>query len=412
MKQVSLFLFLVLLSVVSFSHYPIPPMGDVIDNNLEIAQDLDGVYDPAHAYNSSIRITLGGTPVDLDISASTNILGPAITIDNITSPVDGLSIMIPSGHYYQNLSSSDYDSDGCLESVSDVLVIYDLDVLFSLNNMDDQIPLFSSSVEIPETIIAAMENASGSDYLNISVVGDVEFIYRVNDPSGPGCPTNYVDVSSAVPVSANASFLAGGTKKLFFLRSPVLREQWFRNNHFDVIVLSQVPVYYGEVFMNDNVSANFSLMDFDVYSDDYGLQYIISNTTGRMSGTGMLADSVTGSTSYSSHASNKTSPFQLEYSNNSFSYAYEFNFTYTGIGENNLSLHVKDSFLRNGTYKESLTSNALSSSSGNPEAGAGDTAYIRPSSSFEKDELSSLNIGLGLISLVLVLAFINFWIKK
>ena len=418
--------FLLLFSSLVFGQYADPPISQVVDNNTLAAQALEGYYNASTANNSSINLSFGNYNTSLNISASLDVVGPSILVDNMTYPLENLSLIVARGHEQEHLLAfpaegyndffcdydwfhggagyawrCDFDGDTCAEFENRTFVVYDVNVTFTFRNVSAGVPLTSTSVLLPSTVLEEMKNSSGSEVLNVSLEGDVTFIYEINDRnSGFGdCGSNYTNISESIPFSINRSYVVGGEQKLFFLRAPVLREQWFRNNRFNVVVLSQSPLYRAIVFLNGNQSRNFTLRNFSVMSDHYGVQQILSNRTNE--------------TGCSESKSNGTMPVPLEYENYSFSYIYEFNYSYTGLGVNNLSLSVHDNFLGVAQYDESLLSRMLSYNGSTTETGTPiDENLSRKSSAFRKDEFSSLRMGLGLVAVIVLLAFLNFWLVR
>ncbi len=181
---------------------------------------------------------------------------------------------------------------------------------------------------------------------------------------------------------------------------PILREQWFRDNRFDTIVLSQCPLYRAEIRMNGASVKNISIRTFNLTTDEFGFMRMTSNLSDS-NGSGWMEDS-----------SAIATPTPLEMQNNSFAYAYMFNFSYTGLGENNLSITATDSVLDTGEFNDTLMSRMLSYNGLTTENGQPINGNSRPSASFTEGTLTRLEIGLGLVGLVLILAFLNFWVAR
>jgi hypothetical protein len=419
-------LFLLLFSSLVFGQYADPPISDVMEENIFAAQALEGHYNSSTAHNSTVHVSLGGYSTDINVSASLDIVGPSILVDNMTSPLGGLSLIVARGYRQEHLQAlpsegyndffcdydwfqggaqyawrCDFDHDNCVEFENRTFVVYDINATFTFRNISASTPLTSTLVSLPSGIIEAMKGASGSEELNVSLDGNVTFIYQINDrASGFGdCSSNYTNFSESIPFSLNSTYLVGGQHKLFFLRAPVLREQWFRNNRFDAIVLSQSPLYRTTVFLNGDQSRNFTLRNFTVVLDQYGVRHILSNKTNE--------------TGYFEGKSEGTSPIPLENENHTFAYTYEFNYSYANLGINNLSLAVEDNFRRSEQYNESILSRMLSYDGTTAETGLpADESLTRKSSGFKKDDISFLEISFGLIALVLLLAFLNFWLAE
>ena len=234
------------------------------------------------------------------------------------------------------------------------------------------------------------------------------FTYSISNPESPGCSPAYSNFTAPVPILTHNSFFVAGKNKLFFLHAPILREQWYRNNKFDVIVLSQAPLYHVETYLNGNISKNLSIRNFDIVSDGYGIQYILSNVSNstcesdsQYQESEVLAGAVT--------------PTQLEQDSHSFAYIYEFNSTYDGLGMNTLSLIVTDYFLDSEEHQEEILSRRLSYDSSITETGdlvSSNISNSRPSIAFRNDKLNIFHISLGLVGLMLILVFANVWIRR
>jgi hypothetical protein len=417
---------LLLLTSVVFGQYTEPPLDDVAGNNTAAAAGLEGYYNASTAKNSTLHISFGPRARDLELSASLDIAGLSVLVDNMTSPVEGLSLLVARGYIQDHIIAipsdgyldficdrewfysgaqyaprCDLDDDSCAEFENRTFVFYDVNVTFSFRNVSETVPLDSTLIPVPSSVMDEMRDSSGSEYLNVSVEGDVVFIYEINDRgfSLGDCSSHYYNVSQAIPFSLNRSFPVAGEHKLFFLSEPVLREQWFRNNRFNMVVLSQSPLYKAEVYLNGNKTKDIVLRNFSIVSDHYGLLRIESNSTN--------------ASGFFEGKTNGTAPVPLEEENHNYSHVYQFNHSYSGLGFNNLSLEVTDSFLGSSRYDERILSRMLSYNGSRTETGLPvSETYARGSSPFTKDEISSFDLSLGLIGLVFILIFLNFWLKK
>jgi hypothetical protein len=292
----------------------------------------------------------------------------------------------------------DFDNDDCAEYENQSYVVYDLNATFTFRDVNSTVPANETLVPVPQEILDRMKSSSGFDNLSINVSGNVTFYYEINNRSfGFDCASNVSTINTSLPVSLNRSYRVAGENKLFFLLSPVLREQWFRNNDFNVMVLSQAAIYRAEIDMNGERARNITLRDFSIVQNQYAVEEILSNLTNE--------------TRYSVSDTNVTTPLPLETGNDSFLYAYGINYSYSGLGLNNFSLRVRDNFLRESEFNESITSRMLSHDGQFLENGSVAGNFSRPSSGFEKDTLTQLTVGFGLLALVLFLAFFNFWLS-
>jgi hypothetical protein len=239
-----------------------------------------------------------------------------------------------------------------------------------------------------------MRTSSGNDSLLVTLSGNVVFSYLINDRTFDGfqCNDNIYYTTQSIPISIAQSFTVAGNEKLFFLRSPVLKEQWASNNNFDVIVFSQAPIYYAEILLDNNTSANFTLSTFSTVTVDYAIDKIVSTRLN--------------ASNSAEYGPNVTTPTPLENENYSFAYVYEFNFTYLEVGEHNLSIMVVDTFLGTAQYNETISSRTLS------YAGMVDTQdAARPSISYPTSQLNNIQLTIGFIAIIVFLAFVHSWIS-
>lgn len=414
---------LLIIACLSFAQAA-PGIQKMMDDNSAAALLLDN-YNLTNGSNGTLTIHMGPVSREIGINVTVIPAGMNVMVDNMTSPVQGLSLItargyqlghlisLPSSGYpdfvcddnwFQHMTSEtawrcDFDSDTCAEYEKSAIVRYDLNATFSFGNASETVAMGANTVNVPDIILQAMENSSGTDLLNVSIHGNATAIYTINDRVASfGCGDNLTNYSVGIPISANASYLVAGTRKLFFLRSPVLLEQWYADNRFDVIVLSQSPLYYGQVGQNGNQTRNFTLRNFTEVTDAYGLSRLESERIPQAS---------------VSEYRNLTRPAPLESFPNSFSYVYEFNHSYWGLGMNTLSLSVNDSFLGTGNMSENISSRMLSFNGSYSERGAPKAVEpARDSGSFSVESIGHLQIGLGLVAFVLILAFVNFWVIR
>ena len=415
---------LILLLLFSSLAFAQPQIGNIMDNNTDTGATLEDLYNESIAKNSSFLVTFGNSSArNISVSSSIEIVGMNLLLDNMTYPMADVVVItargydagglraIPADGYldfyctYEWLIGGaqyawrcDFDEDSCAEIVNQSSVDYDMNVTFTFKDVNESVSFSSNIVEVPLSVRDAMRNSSGMDLLNVSIDGDVLFNYQFDDRSGFDCgASTYFNETANISYSLNQSFLVAGENKLFFLRSPILHEQWFRNNKFNVIVLSQSPIYLANTSMNGNQTKSRTLREFNTTADRFGIVSIYSN--------------LTNATDWS-ESRNISTPLPLESYNHSFSFIYEFNHTYSGIGENNLSLFVADSFLGESDYEVKLLSRMLSYDGNKTQSGEYDPAITRPSAQFNKGELSHLEIGLGFLAVLLLLTFINFWITR
>lgn len=423
-SAVLLFLMLVPLALAQNNS---PPISNVSQYNSAQASQLNTFFDNSTSQSGQITVIYGTYSQIIHINASTDISGMSVMVDNSTYPMNNLALIIAHGYqeghltalpsngypnficdlnWYRNMTQQtvwrcDFDNDGCPEYENNTVVNYAINANFTFRNLSESVPLSSNVIPVPSDILSEMENSSGKENLSVTLKGNIIFTYVIDNQvflGGTNCGDNYTNYSASIPISLTKNFTVSGTNKLFFLRSPVLREQWILDNRFDMVVLSQSPLYFAQIDLNGTQVANYSFRNFSVVTDQYGLEEIVSNRTNQ--------------TGYSENQ-NLSTPIPLEGSNNSFSYIYEFNYSYAGeeIGQNNLSLLVNDSFLGQGNFSDFLSSRYLSYNNSVSETGVSSSLVpTRPSGTFTTDTLGHFELGLGLVAFVLILAFVNFWL--
>ncbi len=452
-----LLLLCIILSQPASASYVTPPLQNVSDYNLLLSSSgaLDGSYNDAIAFGASVPFSFNGHAGTLSSSGSLDIAGFSVMVDNSTYPVDGLSLLLASGSNMSHLgyfsegdifkrcdinscspisdacaAHCDYDGDYCVEYENSSSFGYDLMVDFSFKNISESVETHSSMVQVPDLIFSAMQDSSGADTLDINISGYARFLYVLDDRQmgfGDTCYDQFINGSADIPISLNASYPVAGKNRLFFLVAPILREQWYRNNHFDVIVLSQSPLYQANTYLNSNITRNLTLRNYDINETQYGLERIVSNITYLQPPANLTTpenpDNQTNSTNSTnstigwqmvegfSENFNLTSPYLLEDQNHSFAYIYVFNSTYDGLGINNLSIIVYDSFGQMGGYSENITSNMLSFNNQTAENGAPiNSTFARKSKGFDYGVLSPVQMSLGLVALLVILMFLNSWL--
>ncbi len=410
----------------AFAGFSAPPVRNVSDFNLDLATSLDNSFQPALAQNGSVNFTIGSYVQQIPVNSSLDLAGISLLVDNSTYPVDGLAIIVSRGYLLGNLTSlpgntppfacdrnwfnqmtdetswrCDFDNDSCAEYENSSSAVYDVNATFSFRNVSENVSMGSTVIQVPDSVLSAMADSSGNESLSVNLSGSVYFTYDINDriyEGGSTCADNFTNFTASLPVNLSRNFTVSGTKKLFFLRSPLLREQWILSNSFDMIVLSQSPLYYDAVGFNGARVQETLLRNFSVSEGPYGLEQVWSNRTAA----GNASERV-----------GLTSPIPLEYGNSSFLYVYEINYSYPGAapGDDNLSLSVNDSFMGNASFSDTLTSRYLSYNSSFSEKGTPLSSQpTRPSGSFASQPLNRVEVGLGLVALIMLLAFVNFWL--
>jgi len=333
-------------------------------------------------YNGGLGSTLETSyNASSSVFSGITIAGMSLMLDNATYPENGLAVL---------LQEQVPDDSVCNYSYLGVVTFY-----FKNLTSSEIFPFLPTVVPVPQDILEAMNDSSGADQLEVDMNSTLAGSYA---NGAANCSSILTSGLENISLYASRNFSVFGTNKLFFLLAPVLGEQWFRDNQFDVIVLSQNPLSSAEIYLNGNLTSNLTLRTFEVVNDSYGIQEIVSN----LSNPNGWSESV-----------NLTTPTLLEYYNDSFAYVYEFNYSYEGLGQNNLSLVIDDSFLNPQQYDAQLLSRMLSYNDTTTEAGNPvSSSPSRPSAVFTAYPLSSFELAFGLVALLFILPFVNFCLPK
>jgi hypothetical protein len=340
-----------------------PPITSVVDYNEGLGSTLETGYNASSVVFSGLAIA-----------------GMSLMLDNATYPADGLAVLL------QEQAPGD--------SVCDYAYPGTMTFYFRNLSYNESLASIPTIVPLPQVILAAMKDSSGADQLEVDVNSTLTGSYA----NGSSCINPLVSALRNLSFHTERNFTVFGTNQLYFLRAPLLREQWFEDNQFDTVILSQDPLSNAEIYLNGNLADNLTLRTFEVVTDSYGLQEILSN----LSVPAGWSESV-----------NLTAPALLETQPHSYAYIYEFNYSYEGLGQNNLSLVVTDSFLNSRQYDEQLLSRMLSYNGTTTETGGPiGSVPSRPSATFTVYSLSSFGLVFGLLALLLLLPFVNFWFPK
>jgi hypothetical protein len=402
-------------SQVSFSIYSDPPTKNTSSHNLNAAKSLNDRFDPEYAVNGTIAVEFRGTDInwapvyrDFDlplIRASAKLISIEPSIDNVISGENPFLIFSWGGEA-DEMEAKEWEKlpglmgDDCVEfQVASNVSKYAL-VKFAYGNLSQTINTTENVVPIPKSILQAMENTSGDDKLNISLNAVFNFTYTLDDriPTHDGCKKNLVNFSSIIHVYDQINQTSSGDKTLFFLRTPLLNEQWFRNNHFDTLVFSNSRLYKAQIRENGKPVKNISLYSFNITTDEYLLQRIVS-----------IPDNKSSNDAAQHNVLNYPTPLSID--DSGFFYLYEFNHTYEGIGENLLEIEVVSFFGSKSTFSQNINSRVLTHSGNISELGTYNESSARESKDFEDSNLQPVIVSFGIIGLFLLLLLTKRMIK-
>ena len=390
------------------SLYDSPPLANVTEHNLGIVPALNDSLSQITAVNGTIGMDFNGTdsgwvPISEHfdfsiISASAKLLSMEPSLDNATCASGSPRLIFAWGALAQPLAPDDYEHDDCNESQRSSLVTRSAAINFSFKNESEVVITDSNLVPVPERILKAMENTSGMDVLEVRLNATFDFTYEIDDrmPShDTGCSDHPVNFTASLSVADAMNWSVEGNRTLFFLRSPVLGEQWFRNNRFDTILFSNSRIYQGGITGPENQSYGFRLCAFNITNDSYGAWHAVS------------VPLESGHEGVAGHNALNT-PTPLSSDNFTYAYLYEFNYSYEGLGKNTLALWVGSSFGENYSFQQELLSRMLTYSGNTTELGGpASPSDSRPSLAFSTDSIRTVALSLGLVGVLIVVLLIN-----
>jgi len=396
------FILFLLLFVSLFFAYTDPPFDSVKSNNTDAILSL-----------RSKLVSLGplNEPDMLDpvIYANAKPIMILPSVDNRISSKTSPQVLWGWAESHADTIVDEWDDGGCSNRVE--LAFQNFSILgtisFSFNNSTKYTSFNENNDEssfllnIPFSEYE-LSKGNGSDLLNITISGEFSFRYLRDEhyswPDGNGSCESDDETETRTFVKPFSSFLSYEVESgnvSFFLISPVLREQWYKNNKFNTIAFSKRKFYKANLTLNNEPIAYAYLYSFNVYKDEYGMRHITSvkNKSGNIETyEGIL----------------NTSVDSLQESGEPQTYAYMFNSSYKGIGWNSLELKIEDHFTDSYYEEEDILSRRLSFDGKTTEEGEsyeeGDP--VRPSVSFFSDELNPVIASIGLLG-VLILVVLN-----
>ena len=416
---------LLLLAFLSFTYalYDDPPLASVTASNRAYASSfLSNHFNESVAKSTSIH-ALGNI---IYSNASMRIAGLTLVVDNATSPGLNTGVIIEKGgtlghlmqksgvgrcdraffERYGDNAECDFDNDGCSEYENSADIFYTINVTFFFRDSskteranEETVRVFDKTfsnaltnvISTPTLIERVMENSSGIENLTVVFNGTATPVYDIVDRenAGVGCIDRHVVLFDSMAFGDMAIYRVEGKNKLFFLSAPILNEQWFRNNKFDSVVLSESRIYKAEIIKNDEVTKNFTLYRFNTTTNGFGLLEIVSVPAEDLSAfVGVV----------------NITPSPLESNNQTYAFLYRFNYSYGGIGDHVLALSVKDVFGMEGNYTQKIKSRQLSYDSNKTETGNDyNEGTTRKSASFSIENLRMLEIGFGMLGALIIL---------
>lgn len=351
--------FLFLVFPLLFSSYINPPFNETQDHNNVILANISERYlNLANKNQTSFEDPIAFAKGELLLLSPS--VDNRISADNLTT-----LLWVWAEEHEKQIWEKDAE-DGCNDKLvfSDFALIGTISFMFQniTKNMSiDKNTPFNISVPFSQE---ELNKTSGTDALLTNLSGQFVFSYvhEIRKCVGfPICGCAKIDeeeVEFVKSFSSELNYTVEGGSVLFFLTTPLLREQWFRNNHFDNIVFSKRLFYKGDIKLNNVEIASFSFYMFNITEDKYELWRILSIQN-------------YSSINMTSEEYNATiTPTPLEQENETFIYLNMFNTSYNGIGINNLTLVLTDHFLNSVEKKSEIASRVISYNQNNSEDNA------------------------------------------
>jgi len=396
-------LLLVLLSAAGFALYSDPPFSEVAAHNAALAPALNDSYDPSIAAGGTIGMDFYGTDIywapihrhfDFQlINASARLAAIEPSVDGSISPSTCPVLLFAWGSNATPLAAKDWEGDDCVEYQNDTSVSRAALVTFTFGNTSVQVSTSNDTVPLPQEILEAMEGTNGNDSLSVLLNATFNFTYVIDDrkPShDEGCSHHLVNYSSVINVLDERNWTVEGNRSLFFLAAPALGEQWFRDNRFDTIILTNSRIYSGNISADGNQTRSFRLLWFNITNDSLGVWQIVSVPAN--DSTGIVAE----------HLAYNT-PTPLDSGNFTYGYAYELNYSYEGLGEHALQDDASGLFGARFVFKRDILSRMLSYSGNMSESGEpADLSVTRKSVPFFQDAMRPVELSIGLAGVLLV----------
>lgn len=397
-----------------FTLYIEAPVDSVYNDNKQIAPILNNSF--SSQYSKSHSIGLFST--SLPIKASFKFLAAYPSINNSLKVTNTSYILstwgvdlshLPTTQGFNGYCTSaecvpmtddcgnrcDHDGDSCAEYEAASYYNKTAFVTFCFKKFCEELIATDNLVPIPQNIIEKMKNSSGIDNLTVKINATLTIHYSINDrkPGNiSGCTDNFSLSSYSFSFYEEMNFTAENNNVLYFLRAPVLREQWYKNNRFDSIILSTSKLSSVSIYLNDNRTRVYPLYFYNVTMDQFGVSHIIPySQLGYQNVVEGLSDST---------------PILLTRSNQTFGYVYEINYSYPGTGKNNLTLVITNQFNEKFSFNESLFSRTVTHR-GNISEFNYTSETARKSFESTTDELTTVSLSFGMLGLLLLLLFIN-----
>jgi len=400
--------FLLFMALSAHCLYTDPPVSNATAHNFALAPELNSSYDPAIGRGGNVSMVFYGTDINWApisrrvemqlINASMRLLSVEPSVDSATHAGSGSALLFAWGDVASQMQKKDWEGDDCAEYQLGSTVSRSALLNFSFGNTSAVVNVTDNLVLIPDAVLGAMARTTGGDILRVRANATFLFTYEVDDrrPSHEeGCSHHPANFTSVMNIVDEMNWTVEGDRALFFLRAPLLGEQWFRDNHFDTVLFSNSRIYRASVSANGNQTRSFRLYGFNITNDSYGLWHVVSVPLAQ------------GDAGAASHAA-LTTPSPISDDNSTYGYVSEFNYTYGGLGTNTLALEAVDVFGGRHAYSREILSRMLSHSGNTTELGGPvDPSIARRSEGFGAGSIGTVTLSLGMVGLLAVVLLAN-----
>ncbi|MBN2478104.1 hypothetical protein JXB01_02320 [Candidatus Micrarchaeota archaeon] len=252
------------------------------------------------------------------------------------------------------------------------------------------------------------EYADGRETLDIELIWRIEFRYLYTETkekcsmSSQGVPTCYCIDETKIIVyyregTEKLNHTVGDAKKVFFLSKPVLKEQWYKNNKFEVVVLSKFPVYYAEMKANET-RGEAVLKGYRILGDEHGFWRIELTENGDSAGMNIQ------------EGTHLNSPLPLEKENDSFYFVYLANMSYEALGKHNDSFKVVDIF-NNEEEETYIVYSRMMTHYGNISEEGSEVEFNpeihRPSSTYKTKSIAEIFVPPAIVGIIMLFAYLR-----
>ncbi|MBI2080097.1 hypothetical protein HYT84_04995 [Candidatus Micrarchaeota archaeon] len=235
-----------------FSTYPDPPFSEVQTNNLDKSSSFFGVY---LSQNKTNLLVFNTTLAWID----SRIIEVSPSVGNHISANSNNNLIWVYGEAHSNsLSPLDYDNDGCDESATfnNITIQKQISLTFRNNTVIQNDP--SNPFELPSSL---QLNQTEYDTLQLNLTVTALYNYTVLDKnptpiggnsSGTFCDGEPQKQNFAAISKYNSNYTVEGGSVSFLLKTPILKEQWHKNNRFDNLVFTKRSLYNAKISINGN----------------------------------------------------------------------------------------------------------------------------------------------------------------